>query len=225
MKIIHIFHIAEDGKGEVDHVVRGVAKAGVRLSVTGGIFIQIVQFLQTKFSYKSNPVYYVQEIDPQGGKTKGTFETLYGRSSFQVTVFIKHSPKVIISSPLSLWRMQSRIRFLQFIHVTQIKNSGSEGICSQVKYCTNWGTKWSKSKWNSQKNSFFLSILHFTISKEMGKVLYCYQSSIVYPFVNWEALKKENIYIIITNAELNCFLRSVFWDTIPMRLTIYKTTI
>ena len=28
---------------------------------------------------------------------------------------------------------------------------------------------------------------HFIIYKEMAKVLYCYQSSIVYPFVNWEA--------------------------------------
>ena len=36
----------------------------------------------------------------------------------------------------------------------------------------------------------------------MSTVLYCYQSSIVYPFVNWEASEKEKKYII-TNAELN----------------------
>ena len=36
---------------------------------------------------------------------------------------------------------------------------------------------------------------HFIIYKEMAKVLYCYQSSIVYPFVNWEASENEkNIY-------------------------------
>ena len=43
---------------------------------------------------------------------------------------------------------------------------------------------------------------HFIIYKEMAKVLYCYQSNIVYPFVNWEASEKEKKYII-TNAELN----------------------
>ena len=48
----------------------------------------------------------------------------------------------------------------------------------------------------------YLEKKHFIIYKEMAKVLYCYQSSIVYPFVNWEASEKEKKYII-TNAELN----------------------
>ena len=43
---------------------------------------------------------------------------------------------------------------------------------------------------------------HFIIYKEKAKVLHCYQSSIVYPFVNWEASEKKKKYII-TNAELN----------------------
>ena len=110
MKIIRIFSIAEHGKGEVDHV-GGVAKTAVRLNVAGGFFenaAQIVQFLQTKFSYKSNPSYYVKEIDPQvlnEAREKAQFkkiENLDGSSSFQVMVFNPHSSEVLASTRLCL---------------------------------------------------------------------------------------------------------------------------
>ena len=88
-----------------------MSKIFKQCNVVGGFFenaAQIVQFLQTKFSYKSNPSYYVKEIDPQvlnRAREKAQFkkiETLDGSSSFQVMVFNPHSSEVLASPRLCL---------------------------------------------------------------------------------------------------------------------------
>ena len=72
--IIHVFSIAGDGKGEVDHA-GGLAKSAIRGYVaTGGkIFnaIDCTNFLQDKFKEKSNiPSFVIKEITQEALESK-----------------------------------------------------------------------------------------------------------------------------------------------------------
>ena len=110
VNIIHIFGIAEHGKGEVDHV-SGLAKTAIRREIAAGEFFSdasdMVMFLKEKFEGNSTK-YFVKEIDEQllqivraDNKLKD-FISINRSTLFQVILFKLNTAHILAASRLCL---------------------------------------------------------------------------------------------------------------------------
>ena len=110
VNIIHIFGIAEHGKGEVDHV-GGLAKTAIRREITAGEFFSdtshMVMFLKEKFEVNSTK-YFVKETDEQllqivrADNNLKDFISINGSALFQVILFKPNTAHILAASRLCL---------------------------------------------------------------------------------------------------------------------------
>ena len=109
--IIRLFSVAGHGKGEVDHV-GGLAKCALRRYVgTGGTLLNATHcknFLETKFSDKTNPKFFCKQIDiddlanSRADARLKKYPTIEGSDSFQVMLFYPNSTTFKAASHLCI---------------------------------------------------------------------------------------------------------------------------
>ena len=88
----------------------------------------------------------------------------------------------------------------QTVWFVKVVNIGipSENIIDNYRHCILKGNNYIEGKYlelDSEKK-------HVKVYKEMNKVLYCYNTSVVYHLVNWETSQKGDRYLI-SNIEIN----------------------
>ena len=94
--IIRLFSVAGHGKGEVDHV-GGLAKCALRRYVgTGGTLLNATHcknFLETKFSNKTNPKFFRKQIDIDDlANSRADIQLLKVQTAFKSCFFILIQP-------------------------------------------------------------------------------------------------------------------------------------
>ena len=124
--IIRLFGVSSHGKGEVDHI-GGLAQVAIRRYIgTGGVVLDTgdcVDFLENKFGQKTNPKFYIKEINADSLNSARhearylKFSTIDGSSLFQVMVFKPQNITFKAAPPYIclIW-------FMFFVHLVSVVN-------------------------------------------------------------------------------------------------------